>query len=187
MGVSRADRVLLQTQLSIRVKHWRQQPAQAEQECECPNCNATDSCHPNSPHPAAAQWVHNGQAAVQCYQAQEHDTGIDVHVKHVAHQLARKLSVGPAVCSLEIKDPDWQGEQLQEVGKQQIEDVDQLAASPTWTTQVVQSPERQQVAGETQREDQAIDAGQAKYVRVQREVAAVIGHVSVVQAPDMEI
>lgn len=50
---------------------------------------------------------------------------------------------------------------------------------------MVQSPERQQVARETQREDQAIDTGQAKRVRVQGEVAAVIGHVSDGQIPDM--
>lgn len=86
---------------------------------------------------------------------------------------------------LEVKNPQWKGEQLEKVRQQQIEDVDQLAASSAWATQVVQSPERQQVAGETQREDDAIDTGKAKRVRVQGEVTAVIRHVSVGQAPDM--
>lgn len=43
---------------------------------------------------------------------------------------------------------------------------------------MVQSPKRQQVAGETQSEDEAINTGQSKYVRVQGEVAGIVGHVS---------
>lgn len=187
VGVASADWVLLQTQQSLWVEDRRQQPTQAEEERERPHCNTAHRCHPDSPHPAAAQRVHNGQAAVQRYQAQEHHAGIDVHVKRVAHQLTRQLAIGPAMSTLEIEDPERQGEQLQQVWKQQIEDVDQLAASATGAAQVVQTPERQQVAGEAQRKDQAIYAGEAKGVSVQREAAAVIWHVCVVASPYMSM
>lgn len=83
----------------------------------------------------------------------------------------------------EVEDPERQGEELQEVRQQEVEDVDQLAATPAWAAQVVQSPEGQQVAGEPQGEDDPIDARQAEDVRVQREVAAVVGHLSGLWGP----
>lgn len=130
--------------------------------------------------------MHDCQAAVQRYQAKEHDACVDIYIKYIANQLTGQLAIRPAMASLQVKHPQWQGEQLEEIRQQEIEDVYKLAASATWATQLIESPQGQKVAGQAQREDQAIDTSQAESVRVQGEITAVIRHLSVDQVPDIK-
>lgn len=71
-----------------------------------------------------AQRVRHSQVPIQGYAAQEGDADVDVGVEDETEQLAALLTVDPDIVLQEVVDPQGQGEDVEEVGHRQVDQVD---------------------------------------------------------------